>query len=89
MRNIRPSLADGISMAPHSDPSPDDTERFALQACPHCAAVDAVLLCVATTVCLACNEPFEVAPLKEASPSATLQSVPAFPSVEPPEPYST
>ncbi|MGO8994929.1 MAG: hypothetical protein ACLQVI_16560 [Polyangiaceae bacterium] len=52
-------------MDPFSDlaPDDDDTERFALQRCPHCDAMTAVPLCLATTACEACGEDFEVAPL--------------------------
>lgn len=52
-------------MAPFPPPEnpADDTERFAIQSCPYCATVAAVLLCLATTVCAACQGRFEVAPL--------------------------
>ena len=51
-----------------TDPSPDlseaePTERFALQKCPRCAGVTAVSLGLATSACVLCGEPIEVAPL--------------------------
>jgi hypothetical protein len=47
------------------DPPADDepTERFAVQRCPHCAAMTAVALCFATAGCEVCGERFELAPL--------------------------
>jgi hypothetical protein len=50
---------DPIDLAPDDEP----TERFALQACPHCAAITSVALCFATAGCVVCGERFEVAPL--------------------------
>jgi hypothetical protein len=41
----------------------EPTERFAVQRCPHCAAMTAVALCFATAGCVVCGERFEVAPL--------------------------
>jgi hypothetical protein len=74
--NIRRRLTDTIYMHPDPDPdpAPDDTERFAFQACPHCSAVAAVLLCLATAVCAYCDQRFEVAPLEEPNPSSTLRN---------------
>jgi hypothetical protein len=58
-----------------SDPH-EDTERFTLQACPHCGAVAPVRLCLSIAACEFCGATFEVAPLavpmpvEAAAPSA-------------------
>ena len=56
-----PLLLEGHSLPLPAEP--DDTERFALQTCPHCSSITAVALCLATTTCEVCGERLEVAPL--------------------------
>jgi hypothetical protein len=54
------------------DLAPDDTERFTLQACPHCSAVAPVRLSLSTTPCEFCGGCFEVAPLLGPGGSAAV-----------------
>ena len=74
---LPPGTSRWVCMAPPlflRDPLDDDpTDRFAIQACPHCAVLTAVALCQETTTCEACGERIEIAPLVAAVTDGALR----------------